>query len=225
MTILLSLLLAVTISVSQSIATYANVTESACVSETNYMEEAFSILQPGTILDRAEGTIYIGDSRFVQMDMYLDKGDSYVIAKVSQGYKWLVEEAIPMVNEIKESHPEIASWTIVSNLGVNDLHNIDKYLLEYQRISECGDRLILISVNPCDGKRNSLNTEIDNFNTKLSTSEFEYLDTASYLKTDGFSTSDGVHYTKDTYIKIWNRINLYLNLTQKRLSGDLGLFN
>ena len=82
-----------------------------------------------------------------------------------------------------------------------------------------------MSVNPCDGKRNSLNTEIDNFNTKLSTSEFEYLDTASYLKTDGFSTSDGVHYTKDTYIKIWNRINLYLNLTQKRLSGDLGLFN
>lgn len=159
------------------------------------------------------------------MDMYLDKGDRYVIAKVSQGYKWLVEEAIPMVNEIKESHPEIASWTIVSNLGVNDLYNIDKYLLEYQRISECGDRLILMSVNPCDGKRNSLNTEIDNFNTKLSTSEFEYLDTASYLKTDGFSTSDGVHYTKDTYIKIWNRINLYLNLTQKRLSDDLGLFN
>lgn len=61
MTILLSLLLAVTISVSQSIITYANVTESECVSETNYMEEAFSILQPGTILDRAEGTIYIAD--------------------------------------------------------------------------------------------------------------------------------------------------------------------
>ena len=34
-----------------------------------------------------------------------------------------------------------------------------------------------------------------------------YLDSNSYLKRNGFSTVDGIHYTKDTYQKISNFIS------------------
>lgn len=220
MKVLLPLLLAASVSALQpaTLPDKINETtaESQAVTAIDAAEYEFPALQPGVISDRTEGTIYIGDSRFVQIDMYLGKGDGYIIAKVSQGHKWLVEEAMPKVNEIKAAHPEVASWTIVSNLGVNDLYNIDKYLLEYQKIVDGGDRLVIMSVNPCDGKRSSLNAEIDSFNEKMQDSGFEYLDMAGYLKTNGFSTSDGVHYTKDTCTKIWNQLNYYLSQRQEK---------
>lgn len=163
------------------------------------------------IANRTEGTIYVGDSRFNGMEMYLKKGEGYIIAKDSMGYKWFVNEALPMIENIKNSHPEISEWTIVSGLGVNDLYNINNYIQVYKNLLSCGYRVVALSVNPTNNKKESLNKEINDFNSKLKDSELEYLDTCNHLREIGFGTVDGVHYTKDTYTEIWNEINWYLN--------------
>lgn len=62
------------------------------------------------------------------MEMYLGKGGEFVIAKDSMGYDWLMRSAVYQIAALKQAHPEIAQWTIVSGLGVNDLHNAGNYI-------------------------------------------------------------------------------------------------
>ena len=162
------------------------------------------------IANRVESTIYIGDSRFNGMETHLKKGEGFVIAKDSMGYDWFMGEGLQRVNQIKQQNSQVSKWTIVSGLGVNDLHNINKYIQAYKDLESKGDRVVVLSVNPTDGNRSSLNTEIDKFNSTMSTSGFEYIDTCGMLRTSGFETVDGVHYNKNTYLKIWNEINDYL---------------
>lgn len=163
------------------------------------------------IANRTDGTIYVGDSRFNGMEMHVKKGEGYVVAKDSMGYTWLANEALPAIWSIKSSHPEINEWTIVSGLGVNDLYNINNYIQIYKNLSDCGFRVVALSVNPANSKRESLNNDIEAFNTILKSSELEYLDTYNHLKEIGFETVDGIHYNKNTCIEIWNEINWYLN--------------
>lgn len=162
------------------------------------------------VLDRTEGTIYVGDSRFNGMEMHLKKGDGYVVAKDSMGYKWLVTEALPAIENIKATHTDITEWTIVSGLGVNDLYNIDNYIQVYKNLEAAGYRVVALSVNPTNHKRVGLNEEINVFNFKLSQSGLEYFDLNRHLLDVGFDTVDGLHYKKATYQEIWNEINWYL---------------
>lgn len=162
-------------------------------------------------VNRVLGTIYIGDSRFNGMEMYTGKGEGFVIAKDSMGYYWLTHTALNEVNRIKIENPDIDSWTIVSNLGVNDLDNCQNYINKFSKLKEAGDRVVIVSVNPTEGKRKQLNTKIDEFNKVMSESGLEYLDLNSHLKEVGYDTSDGVHYMKNSSIEIWNEINAYLS--------------
>jgi len=98
----------------------------------------------------------------------------------------------------------------VSNLGVNDLNDIDQYIQYYRHLEELGYRVVVVSVNPSDGKRKDLNKEIDTFNKKMSESGLEYLDLCGHLREAGFDTTDGLHYQKNTNLEIWNEINTYL---------------
>lgn len=161
-------------------------------------------------VNRVPGTIYIGDSRFNGMDMYTNKGEGFVVAKDSMGYSWLTCTALYEVDRIKAENPDIESWTIVSNLGVNDLDNCQHYINQFSKLKEAGDRVVIVSVNPTEGKRKQLNTKIDEFNKAMSESDLEYLDLNSHLKEVGYDTSDGVHYMKNSSIEIWNEINAYL---------------
>lgn len=161
-------------------------------------------------VNRVPGTIYIGDSRFNGMDMYTNKGEGFVVAKDSMGYSWLTRTALYEVDRIKAENPDIESWTIVSNLGVNDLDNCQHYINQFSKLKEAGDRVVIVSVNPTEGKRKQLNTKIDEFNKAMSESDLEYLDLNSHLKEVGYDTSDGVHYMKNSSIEIWNEINAYL---------------
>lgn len=180
------------------------------------MSAALIVTQPvmtvdvNGVADRSEGTIYVGDSRFNGMEMHLKKGDGYIVAKDSMGYKWFVNEALPTIDVIKNSHPEIEEWTLVSGLGVNDLYNINNYIQAYKNLSECGYRVVVVSVNPTNRNRSALNTDIDEFNQALSNSGLEYLDLCNHLRSIGFDTVDGLHYRKETYKEIWNEINWYL---------------
>lgn len=164
----------------------------------------------------AEGVIYVGDSRFNGMEMHLKKGGEFVIAKDSMGYDWLMHSAVYRIAEVKQAHPEIQQWTIVSGLGVNDLYHADDYIKAYRAFEEAGNKVIAMSVNPSYGKRNSLNKEINAFNKKLAESGLDYFNMNSHLWEVGFLTVDGLHYRKDTYLEIWNELNHYIQAERAR---------
>ena len=140
----------------------------------------------------------------------MGRGEGYVIAKDCMGYYWLRGDATARAERIRQQHPEIASWTLVSNLGVNDLSDMDQYIQYYRHLEELGYRVVIVSVNPSDGKRKDSNKDIDTFNKKMSESGLEYLNLCGHLREIGFNTTDGLHYQKDTNLEIWNEINTSL---------------
>lgn len=151
--------------------------------------------------------IYTGDSRFVGMEN-IANGELF-IAKSSQGYNYFIEN----LESIKDSYTK--NDLIVIGFGVNDLHNIDKYIEMANILSE-NYNIAYLSINPIDEVKASkrgyglTNEDIDNFNEKLQENldkNVLYIDSNSHLKEDGFDTTDGIHYTRDTYKKIYNYIN------------------
>lgn len=171
---------------------------------------------PQEPVERTEGVIYVGDSRFNGMEMYTRKGGEFVIAQDSMGYDWLVHSAVYRIGEVKRAHPEVRQWTIVTGLGVNDLHHADDYIQAYRAFEAAGDKVIAMSVNPSCGKRNALNKEIDAFNKKLAASGLDYFDMNSHLREVGFLTVDGLHYRRDTCVEIWNELNHYIQAERDR---------
>lgn len=154
------------------------------------------------------GYIFLGDSRTVGMNNAVEIEDDsvFVVAKVGEGYKWMVDKGLPEVCDIIEEHTEYNKWVLITNLGVNDLHNKQKYVDAYEELSELFE-IYFVSVNPCKGSYDYLNSKIDDFNKTMSDLEFvTYIDTCTLLRKDGFSSSDGLHYSKSTYQKIYNII-------------------
>jgi len=158
-----------------------------------------------------EEVVYVGDSRFVGMQTYT--GAPNVIAKVGEGYSWLASDALYSIVRIENSH------TIVCNLGVNDLCNVNNYIELYKSLENQGYRVIVVSVNPTDNRYSHLNDDIDVFNQQIKDSGLEYVDTCSHLREVGFSTTDGLHYMEDTYLDIWSEINNYI-LSKEEIDSE-----
>ena len=163
------------------------------------------------VINPSEITI-VGDSRMVGLcnyNWYKQEGGSCV-AKVSAGYRWLVDEAINEVNSIAFNKKK----NIVINLGVNDLESFKSYVTKYQLLANNdwkNSNIFLLSVNPTDGKESYLNQKIDSFNENLKNSfigfsNVTYCDSSNYLKQNGFQTRDGVHYQETTYKIIYEQI-------------------
>lgn len=159
------------------------------------------------------GYIFIGDSRTVGMDRYMDissNEDCFVVAKVGQGYKWLTKTALDEVASIKSEHLDIDNWVEIYLLGVNDLGNIQSYIETYESFSD-DSSIVLVSVNPVEYHNYITNDMIENFNSKLQDTDYDYIDTYSQIK-DSYSSVDGVHYTKETYADIWRIIEEELDM-------------
>lgn len=157
------------------------------------------------------GYIFIGDSRTVGMDSACDVGghaNVFVIARTNTGYDYLVSVVDSGVDSIKRAHPEYEIWTIVSNFGVNDLDNLDKYIDYYKSLS---DDFVFVSVNPVVGHPYISNSMIHEFNASMR-EEFSYIDTNMVLNHRGFNAYDGVHYSTETYSLIFSFIALELGL-------------
>lgn len=173
------------------------------VSESQWVYKTLSVVAEAVDHQHTEGYIIVGDSRTVGMDMACsveDYDNVFVVAKTSMGYNWLTKTAVYEIDNIKTQHPEICNWTIVSNLGVNDLDNCGRYIEFYKTLS---DRFVFVSVNPVKQHSYITNDMISDFNSRMQ-SEFEYIDTYTVLQTDGYSSSDGVHYSSDTYRLIFS---------------------
>lgn len=153
--------------------------------------------------------IFIGDSRTVGMRMAVASNDADTWScLVSIGLKWMKETGFPAVaNKVGRGS------AVIILLGVNDLGNVSQYASYinnlYDQYSSKGAYFYFVSVNPTAGNYNSLNSNIDTFNTKIKSSlnsKIKYIDTNSYLKSVGFDTADGLHYDKATYNKIYDYI-------------------
>ena len=66
---------------------------------------------------------------------------------------------------------------------------------------------------PTSGGYDNLNSSIDTFNSKLKSglsSNITYIDTNNYMKKNGFTATDGLHYDSATSKKVYNYINSHL---------------
>lgn len=151
--------------------------------------------------------LYSGDSRTEGMKLALGESSTLkFVCKPGTGYKWLKDTAVGKIKSIVKENP---NTIVIFAFGVNDLPNIDYYIKLYKKFAdEIKANIWYMSVNPVDssvqGPYDSVdNTKIETFNAKLkSFAGSRYIDTYSYLLTDGFTAPDSLHYDNDTYKKI-----------------------
>lgn len=174
--------------------------------------------------------IYVGDSRMVGMQSAVSDSTSSYIAQVSQGYDWLKNTAS---SELEAKLGENPGAIVVFNLGVNDLYNISNYINYYKELfaKYPTAKFYILSVNPVDEALTNSNgysqnnADIESFNSSLS-SEFpsQYLDSYSSIK-DNLGTTDGIHYTDETYKSIndfvMNSLSTSSGITCGAASGDV----
>ena len=167
--------------------------------------------------------VFIGDSRTVQMYAYLNNnwsganyssggvhevGNDIYVAEGAQGLSWMKKTGIPAAQKYFT-----ANTAIVILMGVNDLYNSDNYISyinsNASKWKSNSSSLYYVSVNPCNGSYSGLNSKIQSFNSKVKSGiskNATWIDTYSYLTSNGFKTTDGLHYDTDTYSKIYNYI-------------------
>ena len=147
---------------------------------------------------------FIGDSRTVAMEQAVLTEVSF-IAKSSMGLDWFNETASVKFAEI-QNDIEIC----VVALGVNDIGNVDKYIERLNAFAEEYPTKIFVYANigPVDeSKYTSIpNTKIAEFNQAMVdglSDRWQILDQYSYLSAEGFSASDGLHYSMQDSAKVF----------------------
>ena len=146
--------------------------------------------------------IFSGDSR--TRGMYIAVHDFTCFAKDGGTYDYF-KTVIPRLQ--MQHKKNIVLW-----FGVNDTHHVDKYIESYNKLSEtCTDcKVVVATVGPVDGNADSTHTPlIKEFNSKLKSSlngNITLIDIYDVMVSNGFSTVDCIHYTEDTYKKIYNYI-------------------
>ena len=139
-------------------------------------------------------------------------GNAQYIAKVGEGYNWLMSSGLTKLKKKLDLNPYVK---VVFNLGVNDCagSTVQQYISVYQNLiaSYPNTKFYMMSVNPVNDKIASSvgylvkNKQVIAFNKQLNAAfPSLYIDTYSYLKTNGFGTADGVHYDNETYQAIYD---------------------
>ena len=154
--------------------------------------------QPQTQKD-SSSYVVIGDSRTVGMASCASLGVGKVIAEVGMGYNWLVKTALPEAEKTG-----LTNYVIL--LGVNDLYQSGNYVKKYNELVSKGINLTIVTVGPMqegDTRWSVKNPQIEEFNAKITqVPGANIVDLYSHMKQTGYTTTDGLHYTKDTYKEI-----------------------
>lgn len=152
--------------------------------------------------------LYIGDSRTVDMINYIGNDTISSVAKVSAGYNWYINDAKSQIETILDAGN---IKYVVFNLGINDLSNIDNYINAFNSLKSKYPSIYFyyMSINPIneevakDNGYSVTTSSIENFNLRLSSTYGDnYLDSYSLL--DNVVSPDGIHYDKDTSLRIHN---------------------
>ncbi len=179
-----------------------------------------------SIPDRSKNKIIlIGDSRTEDMckSSYCNACQSdKVFAKVSMGYSWLVNTAIPETDKYLNNNSN-ESYNIFILLGVNGIGSSsssgqslsNKYFNTVKDLAVGkwkNQYIYYVSVNPVtnSNKLTAVNAFNSNMKGKIANSNLKnlkYCDTASKLTINSSNSPDGVHYNCTTYRKIRSLLN------------------
>lgn len=155
--------------------------------------------------------VFVGDSRFVGISKYSISDKDLFIAKVGEGYSYLIEQ----MSNIKYYCDE--NTALIIGLGVNDSHsNGEKYIQTINDMAETMDcQIYFTTVNPVDEVKagysgyNISAQVIDEFNENAYeqlSDKIVYVDTNKYLRESGYETQDGLHYTEEISEKLYHYI-------------------
>ncbi|MBD5521735.1 MAG: SH3 domain-containing protein [Lachnospiraceae bacterium] len=157
--------------------------------------------QPVTEVKNVAGVIFVGDSRFVQMQNSVGENSCTWIAESAKGYKWFNENAIARIDNNVGSGSKI-----LINLGVNDVGNLQKYIsLVNTKANEWvgkGATVYYSSVNPVWENPYVTEEQVEYFNSQMQANLNEnvhWIDSHSYLNSVGYRLVDGLHYSTETY--------------------------
>lgn len=162
--------------------------------------------------------IFTGDSRTLGMQNALGKlmpdDDCVFVGKVGEGYSWFLAEGQALMADAIARYPDAP---VVLNFGVNDPDQISQYLDAYSdMIRNFPDtKFYFMSVNPVQREKmieNGASEEALELVTNPNITRLNdairnacpdtYLDSSTMLKTTGFETVDGLHFSQQTYLKI-----------------------
>ncbi|MBD5444212.1 MAG: SH3 domain-containing protein [Lachnospiraceae bacterium] len=157
--------------------------------------------QQVTEVKNVAGVIFVGDSRFVQMQNSVGENSCTWIAESSKGYNWFNEKAIARIDNNVGSGSKI-----LINLGVNDVGNLQKYIsLVNSKANEWvgkGATVYYSSVNPVWENPYVTEEQVEYFNSQMQANLNEnvhWIDSHSYLNSVGYRLVDGLHYSTETY--------------------------
>ncbi len=157
--------------------------------------------QPVTEVKNVAGVIFVGDSRFVQMQNSVGENSCTWIAESSKGYNWFNEKAIARIDNNVGNGSKI-----LINLGVNDVGNLQKYIsLVNTKANEWvgkGATVYYSSVNPVWENPYVTEEQVEYFNSQMQANLNEnvhWIDSHSYLNSVGYRLVDGLHYSTETY--------------------------
>ena len=194
-------------------------TGAAAPADADETEENGTAYPAGSSTPAEHRILFVGDSRTLGMRDALGRADrscqDVFVGRVGEGVRWFREEGIDEMNAAIRDNPELP---VVLNFGVNDPLEINNYIVTYwDCIRQHPDTdFYILSVNPIDEEflleedlvLDSVLEQINNLNIARMNirlkKEFgrRYLDSASFLRTDGFDTVDGLHFSTETYLKI-----------------------
>ena len=175
----------------------------AAVGETQAGGEA-ALPQAGQIIPGA-AMVFIGDSRFVQMEEAVGENPYVWIAESGKGLDWFEEKGVQRADAV------IGTGTrVLINLGVNDVRNIDRYIEFFnQKAAEWtlrGAVVYYASVNPVWTNPYVTKEQVEAFNQKLQAGLAPYviwIDSYSWLQAAGMRIVDGLHYDEATYRNLY----------------------
>lgn len=182
--------------------------ESAKSDETETETEEPVYFRENREISQYSKVIMVGDSRFVGMSSAVSFAGCEWICDVSTGLDWLVDTAAPQIDAAITEN-----CAIVFNMGVNDIDRAADYVSflnsKVDGWTLAGADVYFMSVNPVDRSLYSgavTNSDIVNFNNVMSANLdpwFGYIDTYNDMTTNGFTSRDGLHYTNETYVEIF----------------------
>ena len=157
--------------------------------------------------------LFVGDSRTVQMQMAVGSTDKAYIAKVGEGYSYFRDVAIPAISQYAGQ-----GTTMIINFGVNDLSNAKKYVnlvnANIDAWTNAGITVYYSAVTPVGAGASVSNAQIEAFNVTVRDNldpRVTWIDSYAYLSQTGFSSSDGLHYNKETYKSLYSYYMAVIN--------------
>ena len=153
------------------------------------------------------GVIMVGDSRCVQMQAAVGGGGCSWICENSKEYKWFSQTAIPKFDQYVGNGTKV-----VINMGVNDPEHYKDYVATINakaaEWAQRGAKTYLVSVNPVWENPYTTQEQVDTFNANVPgmLAGVTWIDTSSWLTTNGYRVLDGLHYDDPTYVNIFNLI-------------------